>query len=422
MSFMKTTTPKFKDKVVEYLQSISKENHSDNESKSETDEDRTEKDKSEGENDDDNESSEGENDDEDDNNDSEYNVSEDDGSEGENDNESSEDENGNDGSEDENDNDGSEDEGSENDGSEDEGSEDDIDGSEDDDKDENNDETESDVDSISAKDEVLQLFTDEPFYHMPDFSSDIHIEGFDTLHVSICAYIINNNSYNDPYISFLLQYAEKTRFYSFLSFLYEPLNEINHHDFLKNKCLEIIYPIFNINPDDTEDMNEIVELTARAFKGYKHNTGTKEVIIGINVEDFIPYLNKNNHDHITLSQYFGTSEEYKWVVLSDIIDAVSMVDPTLVTLIKNNKKIYQIRNKHNTLAEIPKILYAYNNDKSMTTHFGKSINDEHGRIYLFSDKKQNDHETRFVVFPTIHYIENGVRYYGVLSQDKFQEF
>jgi hypothetical protein len=310
---------------------------------------------------------------------------------------------------------------------------------EDDEEDEGNEEEEEDKDEVDEdevdesypdEDEVTlhHIFTDEPYYHIPPFSSDIQIEGFDTLRVSICAYIINNHSYNDPYISFLLQqqrHAENTGLLELVSFLYEPLNEINHHDFLKNKCLEMIYPIFNINPDDTEDMDAIVDITARSFKGYQHDTGTKQVVIGINVEDFIPFLNKKNHDHFTLSQYFDTSE-YKWAILSEIIEAGSSVDPTVIALLKNNKKMYQIRNKNNTLTEIPKLLYACpQGDKSDNNerliHFGKSMNDEHGRIYLFSDKKQN-HETRFVVFPTIHYTENGVRYYGVLSQDKYQEF
>ena len=277
----------------------------------------------------------------------------------------------------------------------------------------------------------MHMYTGEPFYHIPDFSSDLDIEGNDTLRVSMCVYVLNNNSYNDPYISFLLEYVENAGFYSLPSFLYEPLNEINHHEFLKNKCFEILYPIFNVNPETIED-NTIIDITARSYKGYKYVTGSKTITIGINVEDFIPFINKSNHLHVTLSQYFDNNNSlYKWAIIDEIITekqiSNSPVDPTIGTLFEKNKKIYQIRNEHKKLTEIPKMLYTYNtkNDQSADTdnliHFEKSMSDDHGRIYLFSLKIKTD-KTRFVVFPTIHYTLDGTHFYGVLSHDKFQEF
>jgi hypothetical protein len=424
MSFIKKKDT-LKDKVVQYLESLTVENKEDDEDDSGDDED---DDSGDDEDEDDSE------DDEDDENDSGDDDDEDD-----------------DLVEDDEDDDEVEDDDDEDDDDEDDEEDDDYTSKEDSSYAENSvseynsdsdsvvlnrrpnkstpEESDSDSEPILIKGDptLFHMFTNEPYYHLPAYSSDIEIEGNDTIRVHICAYILCNNTYNDPYISFILEFLKKSNLHSFPSFLYTPLNNVNHHDFLKNKCLEILYPILNVSPENIKD--NFTTTTENAFKGYIHHSGTKEIIVGINVEDFMTY---QEYPVLTLSQSFRNKEaehSITWAILDEILKNKSIdhhpIDPNIRSILESNKSIYKIFKSDDTLAEIPRMLYPCNStldsDDSLS-FISKSKNDEHGRIYLFSENPRNDSEKRFVVFPTIHYSENDEEFFGVLSQDKFREF
>jgi hypothetical protein len=280
---------------------------------------------------------------------------------------------------------------------------------------------------------LFHVFTNEPYFHLPAYSSDIDIVGNDSLRVHICAYILCNNTYNDPYITFLVEFLETSGLFSLPSFFYEPLNNVNHHEFLKNKCLEILFPILNVTPETME--NSLTDITEKAFKGYIHQSGTKEVIVGINIEEFLPFLDTSE---LTLSQYFVSKSKkeplFNWAIVDEILYTRSIdghpIDPTLLSIFESNKSIYHLVKADDSPAEMPRMLYpsssekasVQDNNRSSLTSISKSKNDKFGKIYLFSDKPTEDETKRFVVFPTFHYKENGTDFFGVLSQDKFREF
>jgi len=439
MSFIKKKES-LKDKVIQYLESITEQNDDEDEESDvdeESDEDYDDDDEDSNDEDSDDEDSDDEDSDDEDSDDEDSDDEDSDDEDDDDDDEDSED-----------DDDSEDDEDGEYDSDDDEYTSEEEEGSviEYDDSSSDNSEdtqpmkmvqpkkkklsTDSDSEPIVLKGEptLFHMFSNEPYFHLPAYSSDIEIVGNESLQVHICAYVLCNNTYNDPYISFLVEFIEKSNLYSLPSFIYEPLNNVNHHDFLKNKCLEILFPILNVTPETMDD--NLSDITEKAYKGYIHHSGTNSAIIGINVEDFIPFLGRSE---LTLSDFFRSADSnvepvFNWAIVDEILHNKSIdnhpIDPKILSIFETNKSIYQMLKTDDKLTETPRMLYLCASEKSTLDNnslspLSKSVNKEFGRVYLFTEKPS---KKRFIVFPTFHYKENGADFFGVLSQDKFREF
>ena len=152
------------------------------------------------------------------------------------------------------------------------------------------------------------------------------------------------------------------------------------------------------------------------------------------MEDFIPYLDSSE---LTLSQTFHKPDSKEgpllnWAIVDEILHNKSIdghpIDPKLLSIFDSNKSIYRLVKRDDEPTEMPRMLYPCSSQEtplddkntSLST-VSKSNNAEYGRIYVFSEKPKTKTK-RFVVFPTFHYTENGLEFFGVLSYDKFREF
>ena len=268
------------------------------------------------------------------------------------------------------------------------------------------------------------MYSNEPFYHIPKYDFDINVKGVEQINFSLFPYVICNNIYGDPYMTVLLEYSNNGKFFELPTVEYNVYNVPDHRVSIKNQCFERIYEIMNITPGNIDD--DIIGRTEKAFKGFYHKTGTTEGCIGIDMEDFIPFLNKHS-DAETLSEFFHTNlkngiPKNTWGLIDEIIDTKKVVnvpiDPKCTKLLEDNPWFYEIHYDDYTPTLIPKSLYS--DDEKLT----RSHTDEMGRIYVFSREIPENlfEDKRYVCYPNIQFEKDKITYYGVLTKGRFREF
>ena len=287
--------------------------------------------------------------------------------------------------------------------------------------------------SIQNGEPALQhIYSNDPYYHKIAFTEDLNIVDNEEIVVYMCVYVICNNTYNDPYITYLCEYDKNGSFYSLPSFVYEPMDGMDDSEFIRSKCFQTLYPVLNIKPENVDE--HIIKMTKEAFKGYIHLEGTKEIIVGINADEFIPYLNRKNDLYFTLTQYYNNFEKiddiskYNWVLVDEIFESKKIcdvsIDPKIKKLLENYPWIYKLLNKSGEETTIPKSLFSKGKEENKDTvvQTERSFHKDHGRIFLFTENCEDNNMKRYVVFPVVQYTENNAKSYGVFTNDLFREF
>ena len=293
----------------------------------------------------------------------------------------------------------------------------------------NDSDTSKETDSLSSKDSeptLFHIFNNNPYFHKPTFGNSINISEGSNVTFSIFSYIICNNTYRDPYITFLLQYNEQDEMLKLPEFEYVHAQNINATDQLKNLCFEKIFPIFQVNPS-TLDNSHIKNQCAHAFKGIFYKPGEAKGYIGIDAQWFLPYLNTKNSSSTTLSDHFHKTS-YSWGCVDEILVNKKInsmnIDPRLSAFLVNHDWIYKIFNENDEPTQIPKILFAVNHRNHRLL---RTKNSEFGHVILFrnfsssSSSSSSSTMKRFVVYPSFSFQNEDETFYGIISTDCVSE-
>ena len=279
---------------------------------------------------------------------------------------------------------------------------------------------------------VVQIFDDRPFYHLHKFQKEL--EGLDdfveSITFSLYIYVICNNTYHDPYMTCMMRYDSSGKYYSFPKIVYEnssTLDKETHMKSIKNKCFELLFPLFNIDPSTIDE--KLFEHMDHAFQGYFYQSGNERGIIGINVEPFIPFLNQKSNA-TTLSQYFHSATEwidekpqYVWAGIDELLDQKKVyqvpVSPRITQMMKQYSWIHEIVDDDYRKSQIPKILFSEERNPQ------RSFDKNEGRLYIFHENAPSTDafiQPRYVVFPSVESKMEGRKIYGVYMTAGFKEF
>ena len=301
----------------------------------------------------------------------------------------------------------------------------------------------SKVDNMSSPDEfvtdlvslgtptVVHIFDDRQFYHLHKFEPELNIidDFVETITFALYIYVICNNTYHDPYMTCMMQYNSSGKYYTFPYITYEnstTLDKETHIKSIKNKCFEMIFPLFNVDPSNIDE--SFFEFMDRSFKGFFYESGNKRGIIGINVEPFIPFLNQKS-DATTLSQYFHSTSEwnddcpqYAWAGLDELLGKKKIyhipINPRAIQTLSLHPWIYEIVDEEYRKSRIPKILFS--EEKSPQ----RSFDNQDGHMYFFHETvpKEQFQQPRYVVFPSAQAEVDRQNVYGVFTVTNFKEF
>jgi hypothetical protein len=252
------------------------------------------------------------------------------------------------------------------------------------------------------------------------------LEPGQTVTFSMFVYVLCNNTYCDPYIACMMAYDESLKAYRFPQIVYEAAVDVEHDKDLRSKCFELLYPLLNVTPETIDE--DIIERTQRSFQGFLYKTDAKHGCIGIDVGEFIPFLNKTSTAS-TLSEYFHNTLHpkdeiplYSWAIMDEIMDRKAIynvpVDPKATEWIKENPAAYTLIDEAHRETQLPKMLFSAEQSAS------RSYDQDHGRLYLFTQKVPEDtfKTPRYVVYPIIHTEQENNSQYGVFSRGNFRKF
>jgi hypothetical protein len=273
---------------------------------------------------------------------------------------------------------------------------------------------------------LYHLHSEAPYYHVPSFQQNMTLEPGQTVTFSMFVYVLCNNTYCDPYIACMMAYDESLKAYRFPQIVYEAAVDVEHDKDLRSKCFELLYPLLNVTPETIDE--DIIERTQRSFQGFLYKTDAKHGCIGIDVGEFIPFLNKTSTAS-TLSEYFHNTLHpkdeiplYSWAIMDEIMDRKAIynvpVDPKATEWIKENPAAYTLIDEAHRETQLPKMLFSAEQSAS------RSYDQDHGRLYLFTQKVPEDtfKTPRYVVYPIIHTEQENNSQYGVFSRGNFRKF
>ena len=286
---------------------------------------------------------------------------------------------------------------------------------------------------------IRHLYHDTPYYFVHKYNPN-SLPNMDTLRntsddklekleFSLLVYIICNNTYSDPYMAFLMEYDLNAGLYRFPKIQYSiPSNtdKQTHIQSIRNACFELLFPLLHIDPTTVNE--EIVQQTRDAFKGFHYDTGTRMGHIGIDVREFIPYLNTKTNAH-TLSEHFHQDvykedgiPKFSWACVDELLRTTRIyniqIEPNTTEFLESNPWCYELLDEHSDSTRIPKSLYAFDelNKRSPTK--------ENGQLYLFSDRLPKDvwDSPRFVVYATVESKKEDKMIYATYAQSTYHEF
>ena len=273
---------------------------------------------------------------------------------------------------------------------------------------------------------LYHLHSEAPYYHVPSFQQNMTLEPGQTVTFSMFVYVLCNNTYCDPYIACMMAYDESLKAYRFPQIVYEAAVDVEHDTDLRSKCFELLYPLLNVTPETIDE--DIIERTQRSFQGFLYKTDSKHGCIGIDVGEFIPFLNKTSTAS-TLSEYFHNTLHpkdeiplYSWAIVDEIMDRKAIynvpVDPKATEWLKENPAAYTLIDEAHRETQLPKMLFSAEQSAS------RSYDQDHGRLYLFTRKVPEDtfKTPRYVVYPIIHTEQENNSQYGVFSKGNFRKF
>ena len=278
---------------------------------------------------------------------------------------------------------------------------------------------------------VIHIFDERPFYYLHKFEPELNIvdDFVETITFSLYIYVICNNTYHDPYMTCMMQYDSSGKYYTFPKIAYEnssTLDKETHMKSIKNKCFELIFPLFNVDPSNIDE--DFFEYMDNSFKGFFYESGNKRGVIGINVEPFIPFLNQKS-DATTLSQYFHSTSkwidncpQYVWAGLDELLYQKKIyyvpISPRVIQTLSLHPWIYEIIDEEYRKTRMPKILFS--EEKSPQ----RSFNKKEGHIYFFHENVPRElfMHPRYVVFPSMESKIDGNHVYGVYTVTNFKEF
>ena len=277
---------------------------------------------------------------------------------------------------------------------------------------------------------LVHLFNKEPYYHIPDYKSQVNIlDTTESIVMDLHIYVLCNNTYRDPYMVIMLEYDEDGKFYKLPQINYHVYSDVDkdtHNKNIMDECYQYIYPLFNVEPDLIEG-SSIIGQTHESFKGYLHTAGENTGGIGINAEPFLEYLNKTSNAN-TLSKYFnekrvGDIPKNVWVGVYEILDTKFCynipIDPSTIEYFKSNNSVYNIVDKKNKSTTIPFVVF------SEDSNIERSLNEDTYNSYLFSNElpKQMFSTPRYILFTDENHIhtQEGKTIYSTMSINDFKE-
>ena len=278
---------------------------------------------------------------------------------------------------------------------------------------------------------LRHMHTGVPYYHVTAFEPKLSLKNVDKVTMYVYGYVICNNTYSDPYLACLLEYDTSAKFYRLPKIEYECAHNAKHETELRNQCFELLFPILNVNPGNIED--DILGRSEKAFQGFHYKNGTSYGCIGVNLEEFIPFLNKQSSAS-TLSEYFHDPSRQKdgipthsWAIVDELIETQTLlnvpIDPMIKTLLNEHPWYHEIVNRNGQPTTIPKSLYSENNQPLTRTP-----DNESRALYLFtrefSGSDNAPFETkRHVVFPVFQSDKkNDDGVFGCMSRGDFREY
>ena len=278
---------------------------------------------------------------------------------------------------------------------------------------------------------LRHMHTGIPYYHIPLFEPKLTLKNVEKVTMYVYGYIICNNTYSDPYLSCLLEYDTSAKFYRLPKIEYKCAYNAKHETELRNQCFELLFPILNVNPGNVED--DILGRSEKAFQGFHYKNGTSYGCIGVNLQEFIPFLNKQSNAS-TLSEYFHDPSRQKdgipthsWGIVDELVETQTLlnipIDPMIKTLFNEHSWYHEIVNREGEPTAIPKSLYSENNEPLTRTP-----DNESRALYLFTREFSGSEETpfetkRFVVFPVFQSDKkNDDGVFGCMSRGDFREF
>ena len=277
---------------------------------------------------------------------------------------------------------------------------------------------------------LVHLFNKEPYYHIPDYKSQVNIlDTTERIVMDLHIYVLCNNTYREPYMVIMLEYDENGKFYKLPQINYDVYSDVDkdtHNKNIRDQCYQYVYPLFNVEPDSIDD-SSIIRQTHESFKGYLYKDGENTGGIGINAEPFLEYLNKTSNAN-TLSKYFnekrvGDIPKNVWVGVYEILDTKFCynvpIDPMTIEYFKSNISVYNIVDKQNRSTNIPFVVF------SEDSNIVRSLNEDTYNSYLFSNElpKQMFSTPRYILYTHEKHIhtQEGKTIYSTMSMNDFKE-
>ena len=250
---------------------------------------------------------------------------------------------------------------------------------------------------------ILHEDTDTKFYYLSHkceesehlthrYSHDVPDEG---VPIVLYLYTLCDHHYLSPFVSVLLQYNEEKKHYDFPQFLYKPEireetdnDDAKYHDSILEKCLQQVYTIFDIKPNDSVDL----DLFGKKSLCYKGHLVMEDNAAAVFMIDVTPYLLHFQKDETYLSQLFVEDKPqpppYIWSLIDELLKEKTYntpINPVYANFLfsDDHKFLRHIQNDGKDVSN-PKLMYncyKLDGDDDKDT-FHTKIFDEKEHIHL----------------------------------------